>query len=72
MRRNKMVVEIERYYGVIVAVCGINTKSPNLPDWDISYVKYPTGRMAEFREALMKARVSIVRVTDKRIYFEQR
>ena len=67
-----MVVEIERYYGVIVAVGGINTKSPNLPDWDISYVEYPTGRMAEFGEALMKARVSIVRVTDKRIYFEQR
>lgn len=67
-----MAVEIERYYGIIVAVGGINTKSPNLPDWDISYVEYPPGKMEEFREALMKALVGIVRVTDQRIYFEQR
>ena len=31
-----MTVEIERYYGIIVTVGGINTKSPNLPDWNIS------------------------------------
>lgn len=65
-------IEIERYHGIIVRVGGINTKTPNLPDWDISYVQYPPGRMKEYRDALMKARVSIVRVTDMRIYFEQK
>lgn len=64
-------VEIERYHGVIVAVGGTNTKSPNLPDWNLSYVEYPPGQMKEYRAALMKARVNIVRVTDRRIYFEQ-
>ena len=63
--------EIERYHGIIVAVGGINTKSPSLPDWNLSYVEYPPGQMAEYRGALMKARVSIVKVTDRRIYFEQ-
>ena len=64
-------LEIERHYGMIVAVGGINTKTPSLPDWDISYVEYPPGQMKEFRAALMKARVNIVRVTDMRIYFQQ-
>lgn len=64
-------IEIERYHGIIVGVGGINTKTPNLPDWNLSYVEYPPGRMPEYREAMMKARVSIVRVTDRRIYFEQ-
>ena len=64
-------IEIERYHGIIVAVGGINTKSPSLPDWDISYVQYPSGQMTKYRDALMKARVTIVRVTDMRIYFEQ-
>lgn len=64
-------IEIERYHGIIVAVGGINTKTPNLPDWDLSYVEYPPGQMKEFRSALMKARVNIARVTDQRIYFEQ-
>ena len=67
-----MALEIERHYGIIVAVGGINTKSPSLPDWDLSYVEYPPGQMKEYRDALMKARESIVRVTDRRIYFEQR
>lgn len=71
-QRQEADIEIERYHGIIVAVGGINTKSPNLPDWDISYVEYPPGQMKEFREPLMKARVSIVKVTDRRIYFEQR
>ena len=67
----KADIEIERYHGIIVAVGGINTKTPNLPDWELSYVEYPPGQMREYRDALMKARVSIVRVTDSRIYFEQ-
>ena len=64
-------IEIERYHGIIVGVGGISTKTPSLPDWDISYVEYPPGQMKEFRDALMKARVSIVQVTDRRIYFEE-
>lgn len=64
-------IEIERYHGIIVAVGGINTKTPSLPDWDISYVEYPPGQMEKFRGALMKARVNIVKVTDLRIYFSQ-
>lgn len=64
-------MEIERYYGTIVTVGGVNTKSPNLPDWDISYVEYPPGQMEEFRGVLMKEHVRIVRVTEQRIYFEQ-
>ena len=63
--------EIERYHGIIVAVGGINTKSLSLPDWDVSYVEFPPGQMREYRDALTRARVDIVRVTDRRIYFEQ-
>lgn len=65
-------IEIERYHGIVVAVGGINTKTPSLPDWDISYVEYPLGQMSKYRDALVKARVNIVRVTDRRIYFEQK
>jgi len=64
-------IEIKRYHGIIVGVGGINTKTLNLPDWDLSYVEYPTGQMEEYRGALMKARVKLVRVTDMRIYFVQ-
>ena len=71
-KRQEADIEIERYHGIIVGVGGINTKTPNLPDWDLSYVEYPQGQMPEYRAAMMKARVSIVRVTDRRIYFEQR
>ena len=71
-KRQEADIEIELYHGIIVAVGGINTKSPSLPDWDLSYVEYPPGQMPEYRQALMKERVSIVRVTDKRIYFEQK
>ena len=63
--------DIERHYG-IVGVGGINTKTLNLPDWELSYVEYPPGQMPNYRDAMTKARLSIVRVTDKRIYFEQR
>ncbi len=64
-------MEIERYHGIIVKVGEVKTKSLSLPDWDLSYVEYPQGQMAEYRRALMRARVFIVQVTDKRIYFVQ-
>jgi len=65
-------MEIERHYGIVVGVGGINTKTLNLPDWELSYVEYPPGQMPKYRDAMMKARLSIVRVTDSRIYFEQK
>jgi len=64
-------IEIERSHGIIVAVGGINTKSPPLPDWALSYIEYPSGQKTQYRDALMKERVNIVQVTDRRIYFEQ-
>ena len=62
-------IEVERYHGIIVAVGGINTKDPNLPDWNLSYVEYPPSKKVEFRDALLKEHIKIVRVTDMRIYF---
>lgn len=64
-------IEIERYHGIIVKIGGISTKTLNLPDWDLSYVEYPPGQMKEYRDAMMKARLSIRQVTDRRIYFVQ-
>ena len=66
-----MDIEIERYHGIIVAVGGIKTKTLMLPDWDLSYLEYPPGQMKEYRSAMMKARLRIAQVTDRRIYFEQ-
>lgn len=65
------VADIERYHGIIVAIKGHNTKSPNLPDWYISYVEYPQSEMKEYRDILVRAHVNILKVTDSRIYFEQ-
>ena len=62
---------IERYHGIVIAVGGRQVKILNLPDWELSYVEYPAGEMKSYREAMMKARLSIVRVTGERIYFEQ-
>ncbi|MBA7584791.1 hypothetical protein ES708_26751 [subsurface metagenome] len=64
-------IEIERYHGIIVKIGGIPTKTLMLPDWDLSYVEYPPGQMKEYRDAMMKARLSIRQVTDRRIYFVQ-
>lgn len=70
-KRQEADIEIERYHGIIVAIGGIDTKSLSLPDWELSYVEYPQGQMSQYRQALIKARVYIARVTDRRIYFEQ-
>ena len=64
-------IEIERYHGIIVAVGGIKTKDPGLPDWALSYVEYPPGQMPQYRDALMKEHVKIRQVTGQRIYFEE-
>lgn len=68
--RRKMI-EVERYHGIVVKVGNIPTKTLNLPDWDLSYVQYPPGKMAEYRDALIKAKVRVEHVTDMRIYFRQ-
>lgn len=65
------MIEVERYHGIVVKVGNIPTKTLNLPDWDLSYVEYPPGKMPEYRSALMVAKIRLVRVTDRRIYFQQ-
>ena len=70
--RQEADIEIERYHGIIVGVGGIKTKTPNLPDWDLSYVEYPPGEMEVYRNALQHERVRIAKVTKQRIYFEER
>lgn len=64
-------MEIERYSGFMVRVGGVEVRSLNLPDWSLDYVEFPRGKMAEYRTALMQARMKIVKVTETRIYFEQ-
>ena len=63
-------MEIERYHGRIVKVGEVNVKALMLPDWDLVYIEYPPGQMAEYRRALMKAHTRLTMVTDERIYFE--
>jgi hypothetical protein len=64
-------MKIELYHGMIVKVGEVNVKDLSLPDWNLCYIEYPTDQMAEYRRALMQPRVRLVRVTNKRIYFEQ-
>ena len=64
-------VQIERYQGIIVGVGGTPTKTLNLPDWDLSYVEFPEGKMKEYRTAMIKARVRIVKVTKERVYYSE-
>lgn len=63
-------MEITRYHGHIVAIGDCQVKVLGLPDWVINYIEYPTGEMPEYRLALVRAKASIVKVTDTRIYFE--
>ncbi len=64
-------MEIERYHGQIVQVGDARVKVSGLPDWSLEYIEYPQGKMPEYRGALMKERMKIVKVTNQRIYFEQ-
>jgi len=66
-----MAIEIERYYGSIVKAGESTVKCVLLPDWDINYIEFPLGEMPNYRDALMRERVKIRKVTDIRIYFEQ-
>jgi len=64
-------IKIERYSGFITLVGDATVKSLNLPDWSIDYIEFPPGEMPEYRRALLQARVTIVKVTESRIYFSQ-
>jgi len=64
-------VEVQRYHGLIVQVGDAPVKVPALPDWDLEYIEYPKGEMPKYRDALMKERVKIQKVTTQRIYFEE-
>lgn len=64
-------MKVERYSGFIVKVGDSEVHSLSLPDWSVDYVEFPKGEMAEYRQVLMKNRVTIVKVMPTRIYFEQ-
>lgn len=69
-RREGISMEIERHHGKVVKVGEVNVKDLMLPDWELGYIEFPPGQMVVYRRALMRAHVSLVRVTDERIYFE--
>jgi len=62
--------EIKRYHGQIVQVGEYTVKVVALPDWELDYIEYPKGEMPKYRDALMRERVKIRKVTSQRIYFE--
>lgn len=64
-------MKIERYQGQIVKVGEATVKVLSLPDWNLLYIEFPEGQMAEYRRELMRARARLWNVTDRRIYFEQ-
>ncbi len=64
-------LEVKRSHGRIIEVGDARVKVPALPDWDLVYIEYPEGEMPKYRDALMRERVKIRKVTRQRIYFEQ-
>lgn len=63
-------LEVERYHGQIVQVGDFPVRVVVLPDWGLEYIEYPKGEMPKYRDALMRQRVKIRKVTSQRIYFE--
>ena len=63
-------IKVKRYQGQIIEVGHAQVKVPALPDWDLVYIEYPEGEMPKYRNALMRERVKIIKVTRERIYFE--
>jgi len=63
-------VEVKRYHGQIVQVGDAEVRVVVLPDWGLEYIEYPEGEMPKYRDALMRERVKIRKVTSRRIYFE--
>lgn len=65
--------EIIRLHGIIIRVGNSMVKEPNLPDWSLNYIDYPTGEKEVYRDVILRERdVRIVKVTKQRIYFEPR
>jgi len=64
-------LEVQRYHGQIIQVGSIRTKALMLPDWSLSYVEFPPGEKNAYREAFAGQGVSVRKVTNQRIYFEQ-
>ena len=63
-------LEITRYHGSVVAVGKQPVLVVHLPDWSLLYIEYPAGEMEDYRNAIHREHISIVKVTKKRIYFE--
>ena len=66
-----MGIEIERFKGSIIRVGTAVVKTTPLPDWYLDFIEFPPNQMKDYRSALTQAKAKIVRVTEKRIYFEQ-
>lgn len=64
------MLTVERYKGFIVRVGEAKVKVVNLPDWELNYIEFPPGQKVQYRDALMRERVRIVKVTQQRIYFQ--
>ena len=64
-------LEIHRYHGLIVQVGEAQVKTVTLPDWGLDFVEFSEGEARKYRDALMRARVKIRKVTSRRVYFEE-
>jgi len=64
-------LEIQRYHGQIVQVGEAQVRTVTLPDWGLDFVEFNEGEARKYRDALMRARVKIRKVTSRRVYFEE-
>jgi len=64
-------LKVQRYHGQIVQVGDAQVKTIVLPDWALEYIEFLEGEMPKYRAALMRERVKIIKVTSRRVYFEQ-
>lgn len=57
------------HHGIVIAILGEMCYAPGLPDWDLSYIK--RHNLDDQQRAILKAGLTIVKVTPDRIYFEE-
>jgi len=69
----KTLCEVKRENLIITEVCGKPVRVVLLPDWTLLYVEFTSKEeMQTLRRALVREEdVRLVKVTEKRIYFEQ-
>jgi len=69
----KTLCEVKRENLIITEVCGKPVRVVLLPDWTLLYVEFTSKEeMQTLRRALMREEdVRLVKVTEKRIYFER-